>query len=265
MRFSLANMAHRPSKRSITITAVRSTKTQADDLARIYLKLIAAWQAALPRISALYEANAPRPITTDAPDGVGGAIDEIAAEIDRLILTLVPDLRDWAIRVERVTRGSWIRSVLSATDIDLTTLLTGSSETETVEAALNWNTALIRDVSQQIRQRVANSVFAGFQRRAPAREIAKELVEAIGLGRKRSLLIARDQTVKLASRLDQARQEQAGITKFKWRHSYKRHPRAYHLAHNGKVYDWGKNDLNGDYPGVAPYCGCVAQAHITFD
>jgi SPP1 gp7 family putative phage head morphogenesis protein len=108
-------------------------------------------------------------------------------------------------------------------------------------------------------------VFAGFQRRAPAAEIAKEINAAVALGRARARRIASDQTVKLGSRLNRARREQAGIGQYKWRHSGKAHPRSWHLARNGIIY---KNDdpriPADDRAGVPPFCGCTEQAVLEF-
>jgi hypothetical protein len=101
-------------------------------------------------------------------------------------------------------------------DVDLNTILTAGDVEDTLGASLNWNVSLVRDVSDEIRRRISNAVFAGFQRRAPAREIAKEITEATGMARARARRIAADQTVKLGARLNQARQEQAGLTSFKW-------------------------------------------------
>jgi SPP1 gp7 family putative phage head morphogenesis protein len=142
-----------------------------------------------------------------------------------------------------VHRGKWVQSVLSATDVNLDTILTAGDVEDTVGASINWNISLIKDVSDELRRRIANAVFAGFQRRAPAAEIAKEIREATGMARARARRIAGDQTVKLGARLNQARQEQAGITSFKWRHSAKRHPRSWHLQRDGKVYPWQSNSI----------------------
>jgi SPP1 gp7 family putative phage head morphogenesis protein len=179
-------------------------------------------------------------------------------------VALTPRLGDWAVRLERYVRDRWTANVFSATSVDLSTILTPLDVRETVEAALRWNTSLIRDVSDQARRRIANSVFAGLQRRPPAREIARELREAVDMGRRRSLLIATDQTQKLAARLDQARQEQAGISGYIWRHSGKAHPRPEHVARNGRTYQWSKPPADG-HPGTQPYCGCRAQAVIDPD
>jgi SPP1 gp7 family putative phage head morphogenesis protein len=244
---------------------IAPTKAQAGDLAALYLRIVAAWQIGIPRIVAEYERTIAT-MTTDSPSDVQGAIDGVQAEINRLVLMLTPDLRRWALQVERVQRGKWVRSVLSATDVDLDTVLTVGDVNDTVEASLNWNVSLVRDVSDELRQRIANSVFAGFQRRASAAEISKEIAEAAGMARSRARRIAADQTVKLGARLNQARQEQAGITSFKWRHSGKLHPRSWHLARNGHVYRWeGSGIPADDMPGVPPFCGCTAVGVVSFD
>jgi uncharacterized protein with gpF-like domain len=265
MKLDLASRVKRPSRRPITLPNVAPTRAQESDLAAIYRRVIAAWIAGIPAIIAEYERTLGE-LRTDSAATTTGAIDGVEAEIRRLVLTLSPDLRRWALNVERVMTGKWARNVLSATGVDLSTVLSPDDMNETVEAALNWNTALIRDVSDELRRRIANSVFAGFQRRAPASEIAKELREATGLARARSLRIAADQTVKLGARLNRARQEQAGLTHFKWRHSAKAHPRSWHLARNGKVYPWeGSGIPADDMPGVPPYCGCTAQGVVVIE
>jgi SPP1 gp7 family putative phage head morphogenesis protein len=261
------NLAARITRRSkpIALANIAPTQAQASDLYALYAKVLTAWAEGLPGVVAEYERTIAG-MTTDSPETTAGAIDQIAAEIQRLVILLTPDLRHWALQVERVHRGKWVRSVLSATDIDLNTILTAGDVEDTVAASVNWNVALVRDVSDELRRRIANSVFAGFQRRAPATEIAKEIREATGMARARAVRIAGDQSVKLGARLNQARQEQAGITSFKWRHSAKRHPRSWHLQRDGKVYPWrGSGIPADDMPGVPPFCGCTAQGVVTFE
>jgi hypothetical protein len=265
MRFDLASRVHRPSRKPIVLAKIEPTQAQASDLFAIYAKVIAAWIGGKDRIVAEYE-HTIAGMQHDSAETTGGAIDSVAAEINRLVLLLTPDLRRWALNVERVHRGKWTRSVLSATSVDLNTVLTAGDAEDTVGASVNWNVALIKDVSSETQKRIANSVFAGFQRRAPAVEIAKEISDATDMARRRALNIAADQAVKLGSRLNQARQEQAGISSFKWRHSAKRHPRSWHLARDGHVYPWRGNSIPADdMPGVPPYCGCTAQGVLTFD
>lgn len=264
MNFDLAARVRRPSRKPIVLANIATTKAQADSLFTIYARMLAAWNAGIGKVMAEYE-HTLSGMTTDSPGSTGDAIDSVAAEIQRLVLLLTPELRQWALQVERVHRGKWAQSVLSATDVDLNTVLTAGDVNDTVDAALSWNIALIRDVSDELKKRIANAVFAGFQRRAPADKIAKEITDAVGMARSRARRIAGDQTVKLGSRLNQARQEQAGLTSFKWRHSAKRHPRVWHEARDGKVYPWKDNGIPADdLPGVPPFCGCTAQGVILF-
>lgn len=264
MKFSLASTIRRPSKRPIVLANIRPTQAQADDLAALYMRAVAKWEAGIARLVAAYSAALAK-LVTDSADDVGSAIDSIDAEIQRLVLLLTPDLRAWALRVESVHRGKWVANVLSAASVDLNTVLTAADVNETVDAVVNWNAALIADVSDETKRRIANAVFAGLQQRKSADEIAKEIREATGMARARARRVAGDQVVKLGARLNQARQEQAGITSFKWRHSGKRHPRSWHLARNGRVYPWeGSGIPADDMPGVPPFCGCTAQGVVTF-
>lgn len=265
IKFDLPAMARRKSnRREIVIPNVTTTKAQGDTLALLYLRVVKAWEAGVAGIVASYERSLAE-MVTDSPADTSGAVESVDAAVRRLVLMLTPDLRDWALRVEEVQRGKWIRNVFSAASIDLGTILSANDVADTVEAALNWNIALIKDVSEDIRRRISNAVFTGFQARKPAREVAKEIREATGMARQRSIRIAADQTVKLGSKLNEARQQQAGLDHFKWKHSGKRHPRPHHEARDGVVYSWAKPGIAADdMPGVPPYCGCSAQGVLVF-
>ncbi len=266
MKFDLASVVKRPSRRPIELTPIVTTKAQADDLARIYLRIVRGWQEATPRIIAAYETELNRVLQTDAADALGAALDGIAEEMQRLVLVLTPSLRDWAFRVERWHRGKFIGGILAGADVDLSTVLGPIEVQETVETLIQRNVALVRDVSQQARARIADAVFRGLQQKAPAREVAKDIREATGLARARSIRIAADQATKLGAALNEERQRQAGLDKFKWRHSGKLHPRDWHRARNGKTFPWeGSGIPADDMPSVPPFCGCTAQGVITFD
>lgn len=266
LRFDLASRVHRPSGKPIVLARIATTQAQATDLLAIYLRVVNAWAAGLARINAAY-AKSLSEITTDSADDIKSAMDGIAAEIQRLVLFLTPDLRQWALRVEKVHRGKWVQSVLSAADVDLNTVLTAGDVEDTVAAQIEWNVALIKDVSAEAQRRIANAVFAGLQQRKPAAEVAKEISEAVGMARSRARRIASDQTTRLGGRLNQARQEQAGITHYKWRHSAKRHPRLWHLDRDGRIFPWeGPGSIPpDDRPSIPVFCGCTAQAVVTFD
>jgi hypothetical protein len=270
VKFDLTAMTRRarnPRRSQIELRPIQPTATMAGDLyAAAYKPIILAWQRGIEAIGARYEAALPvRDAIHDSIFDLDSILAAIEGELQRLVLSIRPSLRDWAVRAEGWHRGKWRGAVMTATSIDLGTLLGGGDVSETVESFLSRNVGLIRSVSDETRARVSDIVLRGYQARSPLRQVAKEMSEAVDLSRKRALRISADQNSKMAARLDQARQEQAGITSFKWRHSIKRHPRALHVAHDEKVFRWDALPLldgKPDRPGDAPFCGCRAQALI---
>jgi len=250
-------------RRTITIRPIMPPRTLAKELLNaLYAPSIRMWAAGLDRILAAYEQTLSQ-LTTDSPADIDREIGASASAFDRLLLVLTPALRNWGVRVERWHRGRWIANVLSATSIDLGTMLTIGDVEETVDVVIRRNVSLVRDVSEQARGRIADAVFRGVQQRTPVREVAKELREAVEMGRQRSIRIAADQATKLTTALDTERMKQAGIEKWEWKHSGKLHPRQQHLARDGKVYTF--DDPPADMPGDLPFCGCRKLAVIELD
>lgn len=282
MRFSLAAMVRRlrnPRRKAIPLRDATPPAVLATDLFRgFYLPVVETWGASSERLIATYERTLAE-MVTDTPANVAADLDGIAAEIDRLVLRLTPRLRDWALRVEQWARGKWRGAVLSATGVDLQTMIGPEDVAETLDALVERNVGLVRDVSAQTRGRIADSVFRGLTNRTPAREVAREIAEAVGMGRARATRIAGDQLSKLTSALADERRREAGIDVWKWRHSAKKHPRDWHKARDGKLYGdtagMVGREVDGqtvlappepnDLPGRPPFCGCRAQAVIVFD
>lgn len=301
MPFDLPRLARAQGRRrSIALRPIIPTAAAATDLAAILVPAARIWAEAIDHIMAGYdpatlvvdstdsyhvslegrccqgEADGKQCLETgnriagsnpvallDSPDQIQSAIDATAAEfLSRLVLTITPNLRRWALRVEQWHRTRWASAVLAGTGVDLSTVLTSSGTAETVETFIARNVALVRNVSDQAQARISDAVFRGYQQRLPAREVAKELRDAAGFARARAIRVASDQTSKLSAALDRERQAEAGLESFKWRHSMKLHPRQRHKERDGKVYKLNDPTLQGDMPGDAPFCGCRAQAWI---
>lgn len=278
IRFDLAAMAlrARPALRrrgSLTLRDIAPPAVLATDLwLSGYKPAVDLWTRHAERIVAEY-ARTLSALTTDAPADLTAALDQAEGEFSRLVLLLRPAMRAWTIAVEKWQRSKWRGAVLSATGVDLATLLGPADVAESLETVLERNVGLVVDVSRQARQRIESAVFDGLRARAPARDVARTIREATGMARDRSVRIANDQLTKLTSSIADERRRQAGIDTWEWVHSRKLHPRREHQARNGKVYAEtaaGADPVKGvlppppTRPGEEPFCGCRALARLDF-
>lgn len=273
--YSLATLARRTRnirKSAIVLREVSAPAMLATDLFNTaYRPTINLWTQAAPRIAEEY-ARTLASLTTDAPADIQAQIDGAEAAFQRLFFALTPSLRDWTLKVERAVRTRFTRNVFSATSVDLTTMIGPSDVAESMDAILQRNAALVRDVSQQISARISDAVYRGLTARTPARDVAREINEAVALGRKRSLRIASHQLSAASATLAEERQRQAGIDQVIWVSSGKRNPRPHHAARDGKRYylatkkavDGSETVDPSDWVGRPPFCGCKSRAYIDF-
>ncbi|TNE38316.1 MAG: hypothetical protein EP345_17550 [Sphingomonadales bacterium] len=276
--FDLATLARRRRnirRKIIVLRDIVPTTIMATNLYTIYARMLSAWDAALPRIISTYERTLSE-MTTDSPTDVAQEVEDAGSAINRLLLILTPEVRDWAIGVEQWQRSKWISTVLSGTGVDLSTFIGASDARMTLETAINWNVSLISNVSQQAQQRISNAVFDGLRNNNPPRELAKDLREAVTMGRDQAMRRASDQLNKLSASLADERRRQAGLPVWKWVHSRKLHPRQTHIDRDGHLYS-DDPELVGkvvdgktimappkDLPGQLPYCGCRSQSVLVF-
>ena len=278
MQFRLADLARRVRnvrRSSITLRDIQPPATLATDLFQSYRPVLALINRYAERLNAEYERTLST-MQTDSADDLNSILASLSDELQRLVLTLTPSLREWCLRVERWDRQKFIGAVLSATGVDLSTMIGPEDTRQSLEAALNWNVSLVRDVGDQARQRMANAVFAGLRARTPAREVAAQIREATGFARDRSLRVASDQLSKLTSALADERRRAAGLSVWEWVHSRKMHPRAAHVARNGHLYSDDPADVGKvvdgktvqapppTRPGEEPFCGCRGRSVLVF-
>lgn len=280
MAYPLAAMARRAGRRrNATLRDIVPPAVMATDLYRAcYLPVLQVWTRGADQILALYSQTLAE-MATDSPADIEGEIDRLGAAMQALILSLTPEVRNWALRVETWHRQKWRGAVLSATGVDLSTLIGPEGVRETLQARIAANVALIRDVGQQAQTRISGAVFRGLTERQPAREVAKAIREAVDMGRTRARNIAADQLTKLSGELADERRREAGLDVWEWRHSGKAHPRPEHLARNGNYYSevaarqgtsvGGKlvrvPPERGDWPSRPPFCACRSRAVLVLE
>jgi uncharacterized protein with gpF-like domain len=266
MRYDLRAMtlrARNPRRSQIIFRDIRPPAMMATNLYQTaYADVIAIWSAAAERVIAEYERTLST-MVTDSPADVRAQLDAAESELQRLFILLTPRLRSWAFSVEGWYRGKWRGAVLAASGVDLSTMIGPEDVRETLEAAIEGNVALVRDVSSQARSRISQAVFTGLTERTPAREVAKDIREAVTMGRDRSLRIASDQLTKVTSALASERRREAGLDSWAWVSSHKRNPRPVHAARDTKIYT--DETAPADLPGRLPFCGCRERAVMSFD
>lgn len=263
MNIDLAAMARRATntrRREIVLRPIPAPSAKASDLfASVYSPVLSVWNEAIPAIMQEYERSLAQ-LTTDAAPEIGARIEAVEGDLLRILVTLRGRIGQWSRTVESWHRARWTRAVLSATKVDLKTMLGPQDVRTTLEAVVERNVGLVRSVSDQARTRIGEAVFQGLRERKPAREVAAQISEATGMARRRALNIASDQTSSLAAELQKERAIQAGLEYYIWRHSGKQHPRPEHKARDGKTFKYGEPE--GDEPSMAIHCGCTAQATL---
>lgn len=271
MPFSLEAMARAAGVRSSRpLPNIVTTAAQRAALARLYMLVVNAWMTgARARLAPTYTVRDDLPEYEAAADALNHEIAVLVANI-----TVTGGALDvWAYGLEEWHRNRVIAGALSAAKVDLSTLLSPFEVRGTVQEAIAWNTSLIRNVSEDMRQRIANTFFEGFRAGTPPRELGKQLAEVAGIGRRRANNIAADQTTKLSAALDRARQAECGLTEWIWRSSHVVNYRPEHLARDGKHYAstaaeakrTGLRAPPSDMPGDLIRCGCTKQAWLRLE
>jgi len=279
MRYDLTAMTRRaknPKRKTITIRDIRPPSTFAADLYRqAYKPVIDIWTEALPGIVTEYARTVV--MTQDSPADIEAQMLEAERQFSILALTITPTIERWALRVESWQRGKWRGAVLSATTVDIGTMIGPSDVRQTLEAAINYNVALVKDVSAEVRRRITTTIYDGLRGNKPAREVAKELRAVVELSKARSIRIASDQLAKITSALADERRREAGLMIWQWLHSGKKNYREEHLARNGFYYSDNPKDVGRvidgkkvkpapeDRVGQKPFCGCRSQGVLVFD
>ena len=122
----------------------------------------------------------------------------------------------------------------------------------------NANVQLIQGMNQnqfELLSKKLNNLFAdqGFDRQA----VAKVARDCFRVGDSRAKLIGRDQVSKATGELNNIRQTEVGIERYKWRTAEDTRVRPEHAANNGKIFSWGDPPPTG-HPGHDVNCRCVA-------
>lgn len=151
--------------------------------------------------------------------------------------------------------------------VDLRAVVRQQDLTDLLEAVSVRNAALIRDVSTETVEKIAQETMASVLAGEGHQNLRKRIKHVFDVSDSRARLIARDQTSKLNSDLNRFRQKQAGVDSYIWRTSLDERVRPRHQDLEGDVYEWGQptGAEDGLPPGQPVQCRCTAQGVVVFD
>jgi SPP1 gp7 family putative phage head morphogenesis protein len=153
-----------------------------------------------------------------------------------------------------------------ALGIDLSAVVREEDLETYLENAATRNVGLIRNLAQDVVQRVQRTVTTALISGTPVKTLRTQLTEQFGFTDRRAKLIARDQIAKLNSDLNRERHTQAGVTSYTWMTAADERVRPLHRSLDGKVYEYGKptGAEQGLPPGQPINCRCVARGIVEF-
>ena len=184
------------------------------------------------------------------PTGV--SVGLVESEIEAQAARLRGYHRERLVETFKTSLGVDIRSVLREPEIDAW--------------MTRWrqvNIDLIRTIPRRLHddlQRRMTQVFAErpFDRQALGKVLQTEFGSA-GYNLRR---LTRDQTSKAIGQLTQIRQQQIGVTDYRWRTSEDERVRPTHRENNNKVFSWKNPPSATGHPGSDIQCRCSAIAHL---
>lgn len=211
-----------------------------------------------------------------APDVARGITQEMAADSVAVISLLVRSLqivqdaaagefRRAAARIfgeeEARHRRDFAGAVRAATGQDVSFLMAPGDVVSEVRLAVERSVNYVSGIGDEVRKRIVAAVMEAGEGGARSRDLASDLSEIAGFGRKRAKFVARDQIATFNGVLNEVRQVQVGFDKYVWRTSLDERVRPLHAQREGKIFPWARPPSDG-HPGQPINCRCTAQAYL---
>lgn len=163
----------------------------------------------------------------------------------------------------KLTIAEWKKTVRKTFGINLLDdYYSGEYYREMLEKWVSANVDLIKSVPRESLESLKEKVYSDYMNGRSTTNIVKELQRQYGMDKRRARLIARDQTAKLNSNINQSQQRDAGVSKYEWSDSRDERVRTSHKRLNGHVFSWD-NPPETDrgrrcHPGEDYQCRCCA-------
>jgi SPP1 gp7 family putative phage head morphogenesis protein len=150
----------------------------------------------------------------------------------------------------------------NAIGVNLQSIIQNENLEDILVATTRENVALIRSIPEEYFKKIETLVFTGVTQGSNAGSMISQIRKIGNTTTKRAKLIARDQTSKLNSALNQQRQQNLGVEEYIWMTAKDDRVRETHRSKNGKVFKWNDPPKDTGHPGQDVNCRCVAQPII---
>jgi SPP1 gp7 family putative phage head morphogenesis protein len=161
-----------------------------------------------------------------------------------------------------VNRERFNKSMQSAIGVSLPDILSNEGIGDIIVGSVAENVSLIQSIPEEYFKKLEGVVFRGTMSGETSKSLIEEIRAIYPVTENRAKLIARDQTSKVNSDLNQTRQTNLGVTEYIWRTAEDGRVRETHRENNGKTFRWDKPPAATGHPGNDVNCRCVAQAII---
>ncbi len=212
-----------------------------------------------------YRANEPEVLAMDASPAkeLQGTMRRLSRRWQRNFDKGAPDLAAWFAQNSADRTDAALRGVLKRAGFSVGFKMTAAAN-DVIQATTFENVSLIRSIAQQHLAKVEGIVMRSVSQGRDLKTLTDQLEEEFAITRRRAVLIARDQTNKAHATIEKTRQTELGITEAVWCHSRGgKHPRASHVAYDGKRYnirDGALIDGRRIWPGTEIWCRCYSKA-----
>ena len=151
----------------------------------------------------------------------------------------------------QINRTAFREAMRRALSVDV---ITGNRRIEQALAVAEAeNIALIRSIPDVALNRMHGRMVEAVRLGKSLREVRDDVVAEFGVTQRRAELIARDQIGKLNGELTRVRQEDIGVSEYKWRGILDSRERPEHVAREGRVFKWSEPPEDG-HPGQPIRC-----------
>ena len=165
-------------------------------------------------------------------------------------------------RTDQQNKQRFYKALESAVGIDLQSIIQNEDLEDILVATTRENVGLIRSIPEEYFKKIETVVFTQTTQGDTASSMIKQIQKIGKVTSNRAKPIARVQTSKLNSALNQQRQQNLGVEEYIWRTSGDDRVRDNHASKNGKVFKWNDPPKDTGHPGQDIQCRCVAQPII---